>query len=182
MNDYDDVLSASVFPAWQRHPLATLPQELLDVARLALADMADLDLDDPEERAAAADGMISRLHNAGWLRSGPIYQLRAERQLVGDTWQVVGYRIVDASMWPDEPDVTRELFGAPYVSGEAGAWAVNRLNAGRPASTRYWLEHQTEQGDKPPVLDRAPWEVDEMGLTHRERWQMDREQQARRNA
>lgn len=136
-------------PHGARHPLAGLPQELLDAALRGIRQVPDLiEPDEGQDREAAyldvIEPILIALRAGGHLNKARLFvasptTYEAHPDGLGDP--ATG-NVLDLSSWPLNEDITEALFGVASIPWDKAVWAADQLNTDYAVSDAAWNNHQ----------------------------------------
>ncbi|HET9144059.1 hypothetical protein [Actinophytocola sp.] len=146
MTRYDE--DAMRRPHGGRHPLAGLPQELLDAALRGIRQAADLiEPGEGQDHEAAylevIEPILIELRAAGFLGSPLFVASPANYEVQEDgSGEPVTGQVLDLHDWPHSEDVTELLFGARSIPWDKAVWAAKQLNTDYAIGPAAWRNHQ----------------------------------------
>lgn len=145
MTKYDEIRR----PSGTRHPLAGLPQTMLDAAERGARQTFDV-FDSNEDREHAIEAILIALRAGGHLNGARLFTASADAYEVdplglGDP--VTG-KVLDLRNWPRSEDITETLFGVASIPWEKAVWAADNLNTDYAVTPQAWAAHQEKiKGD-----------------------------------
>jgi len=131
-------------PHGARHPLAGLPQKLLDAAAAGLAPMANMvGIENAEDSDSAIEVILIALRAGGHLSVSPLFvaSVYAYESNDGNTEPTRG-SVLDLHDWPHSEDITEMLFGTASIPWDKAVWAAENLNTDYAIGPEAWAKHQ----------------------------------------
>jgi hypothetical protein len=123
-----------------RHPLAGLPQSMLDAALRGVRQVPDvIGSSDGRDFEDVAESMLITLRASGCLNVAPLF-VASPVNYVGDNPE--SGNVLDLHDWPHSQDITETLFGVASIPWEKAVWAANQLNTDYAVTREAWANHQ----------------------------------------
>lgn len=143
MTKYDE--DAMRRPHGARHPLAGLPQGLIDTALSGVRQASDvIGSSDETDFLDVIEPVLIALRASGYLASMPLFvasPVSYEVQPDGSGDPVTG-NVLDVHDWPHSEDITETLFGVGSIPWAKAQWAAEQLNTDYAVSDAAWAQHQ----------------------------------------
>ncbi len=129
-----------------RHPLAGLPQSLLDAALLGVRQVPDvIGSSDDQDFEDVAESMLITLRAGGHLSVSSLFVASMDNYVVDANGEPCGEstgKVLDLHDWPHSEDITETLFGVASIPWAKAQWAANQLNTDYAVTREAWANHQ----------------------------------------
>lgn len=129
-------------PHGARHPLAALPQSMLDAAERGIRQTADAV--EPGDRDDVIEAILIELRAGGHLNNAPLFAASMDEYVVDESGEPCGKsmgKVLDLHDWPHSEDITETLFGESSIPWAKAQWAANQLNTDYAITPQAWRKH-----------------------------------------